>query len=43
LGSVPMIVLVNQQGHYIRYRSFTANVEQQIRAELSRWFASSGK
>lgn len=39
VGSVPMVVMVDGQGRYIRIRSFGGDQEQQVRSELDRWFA----
>lgn len=38
LGSVPMLILVDAQGRYIRIRSFGEDQELQTRNELNRWF-----
>ncbi len=37
IGSVPMIVLVDAQGRYIRYRSFSEEVQRQVAKELDAW------
>lgn len=43
LGSVPMLLLVDSEGKYIRIRSFGEEQEQQARGELNRWFSSAKK